>query len=120
MRLIRKHVWILALIIGPGIFRGAWDSPQRSRQPARFLDSLEKREEMIAMRDGVKLHTEIYSPKNAGEALPILMVAHALRNRQPGHRHQQHDLSLRGHVWRTATFLCFKIFAAGTAQRASS
>src|SRR6266478_5603309 len=28
----------------------------------------------IPMRDGVKLHTEIYSPKNAGEVLPILMV----------------------------------------------
>ena len=73
MRLIRKHVWILTLIIGPGMFAApAIRAAQQT--PARFLDSLEKREEMIAMRDGVKLHTEIYSPKNAGEALPILMV----------------------------------------------
>src|SRR5258705_587791 len=73
MSLIRKHVWILTLIIGPGTFAApAFRAAQQT--PARFLDSLEKREEMIAMRDGVKLHTEIYSPKNAGEALPMLMV----------------------------------------------
>ena len=27
---------------------------------------------MVAARDGVKLHTEIYSPKNASEPLPII------------------------------------------------
>src|SRR3984893_10410348 len=38
--------------------------------PALF----EKSEAMIAMRDGVKLHTELYSPRDAAEALPIVMV----------------------------------------------
>jgi uncharacterized protein len=33
----------------------------------------EKREAMIPMRDGVKLHTEIYTPKGAKEALPIFL-----------------------------------------------
>jgi putative CocE/NonD family hydrolase len=33
----------------------------------------EKREVMIPMRDGVKLHTEIYTPKGAKEALPIFL-----------------------------------------------
>jgi len=33
----------------------------------------EKKEVMIAMRDGVKLHTEIYTPKNAKEPLPIFL-----------------------------------------------
>src|SRR4029077_16753610 len=33
----------------------------------------DKTEVMIAAQDGVKLHTEIYSPKGAAEALPILM-----------------------------------------------
>ena len=28
---------------------------------------------MIPVRDGVKLHTEIYAPKNATEPLPILL-----------------------------------------------
>jgi hypothetical protein len=32
-----------------------------------------RREEMIPMRDGVKLHTLIFSPQNIAEALPILM-----------------------------------------------
>ncbi|HYL85070.1 MAG TPA: CocE/NonD family hydrolase [Candidatus Angelobacter sp.] len=32
----------------------------------------DKTEVMIATRDGVKLHTEIYSPKNAPEPLPIV------------------------------------------------
>ena len=41
----------------------------RPEFPALF----EKKEVMIAMRDGVKLHTEIYAPKNAKEALPIFL-----------------------------------------------
>src|SRR5579863_2952033 len=41
----------------------------RPELPALF----EKKEVMIAMRDGVKLHTEIYAPKNAKEALPIFL-----------------------------------------------
>src|SRR5262249_48485600 len=32
----------------------------------------DKREVMIPVRDGAKLHTEIYTPKNAKEPLPIL------------------------------------------------
>ena len=34
----------------------------------------ERREAMIPMRDGVKLHTEIYTPRNAREPLPMLML----------------------------------------------
>jgi len=41
----------------------------RPELPALF----DKKEVMIAMRDGVKLHTEIYAPKNAKEALPIFL-----------------------------------------------
>ena len=33
----------------------------------------DKREVLIAVRDGVKLHTEIYMPKDAKEALPIFL-----------------------------------------------
>jgi uncharacterized protein len=73
MRLILKRVWIWMLVIGSGIFvAAALRAAQQT--PRDFLNSLEKREEMIAMRDGAKLHTEIYSPKDAEQALPILMV----------------------------------------------
>jgi len=34
----------------------------------------ERREAMIPMRDGVKLHTEIYTPRDAREPLPMLML----------------------------------------------
>jgi putative CocE/NonD family hydrolase len=45
---------------------------QISARPA--LSALfDKREVMIPMRDGVKLHTEIYAPRDAKEALPIFL-----------------------------------------------
>ncbi|HUL17384.1 MAG TPA: CocE/NonD family hydrolase [Terriglobales bacterium] len=47
--------------------------PARAQQERRdFTKEFEKKEVMIRMRDGVKLHTEIYTPKNATEPLPIL------------------------------------------------
>jgi uncharacterized protein len=45
----------------------------RSQIQARdYSEMFDKTEVMIPVRDGVKLHTEIYTPKNATEALPIL------------------------------------------------
>jgi putative CocE/NonD family hydrolase len=41
--------------------------------PVDYSNLFDKNEVMIPMRDGVKLHTEIYTPKNVGEPLPILM-----------------------------------------------
>lgn len=35
--------------------------------------AFEKREVLIPMRDGVRLHTVIFTPRDAGEALPILL-----------------------------------------------
>ncbi|HET7105757.1 MAG TPA: CocE/NonD family hydrolase [Candidatus Acidoferrum sp.] len=55
-------VWI----VSPGVWGQGAAKPEL---PALF----EKKEVMIAMRDGVKLHTEIYTPKNAKEALPIFL-----------------------------------------------
>ena len=55
----------VVLIAGP--FRAAGQARED------YASLFEKREVMIAMRDGLKLHTEIYSPKNAAEPLPILM-----------------------------------------------
>ena len=45
--------------------------PQRQRP--NFAELFDKTEVMIPMRDGVKLHTEFYTPKNATEPLPILL-----------------------------------------------
>jgi putative CocE/NonD family hydrolase len=45
-----------------------------SNQPVVQNDvAFEKREEMIRMRDGVRLHTLIFTPKKSNEPLPIIM-----------------------------------------------
>ncbi len=43
------------------------------QQPFEFSKLFDKTEVMIPARDGTKLHTEIYTPKNAGEPLPIIL-----------------------------------------------
>ena len=68
MRTFQRFIGVLGLVWG--IAPGAWGQGMgRPDLPKLF----EKREVMIAMRDGVKLHTEIYTPKDAKEALPIFM-----------------------------------------------
>jgi putative CocE/NonD family hydrolase len=47
-------------------------SSRAQRKSPDYTELFDKREVMIPARDGVKLHTEIYTPKNASEALPIL------------------------------------------------
>jgi uncharacterized protein len=48
--------------------------PARAQQEGADYGKLfEKRDVMIPMRDGVKLHTEIYTPKHANEPLPIIL-----------------------------------------------
>ena len=41
-------------------------------QPAQPVATLTRVEQMIAMRDGVRLYTQIYTPQNATTALPIV------------------------------------------------
>ena len=69
MRHIFNSVWLAALataiFIAPG-FHAAQQLPD----PSSLFD---KRTAMIPMRDGVKLYTEIYTPKDARDPLPILM-----------------------------------------------
>src|SRR5271170_5449106 len=57
----------LALIFLP-FFGGA-----AQRQRLDFAAIFDKHEMMIPMRDGVKLHTEFYTPKNSTTPLPILI-----------------------------------------------
>lgn len=45
----------------------------REKMLQAIKDRYTKREVMIPMRDGVKLHTSIYEPKDQGEKHPILM-----------------------------------------------
>jgi uncharacterized protein len=59
-------VALLGILLAPSF----WAARQ---MPGDLAERFEKSEVMIPMRDGVKLHTEIYLPKDAAEALPILM-----------------------------------------------
>ena len=48
--------------------------PQPGSTGAKGLGPQKKRDVMIPMRDGVRLHTEIYSPRDSSEPLPFLFV----------------------------------------------
>ena len=47
---------------------------QETKKPAGYENIFDKSEAMIAARDGIKLHTEIYTPKKSSEPLPIIFV----------------------------------------------
>src|SRR5467141_4030866 len=72
MRLVPKRAGVLLMFAcAAAVFAPSFRAGQQS--PVDFAGLFDKREVMIPMRDGVKLHTEIYSPKEASEPLPILM-----------------------------------------------
>ena len=73
MRLVHRRAGMLLMVACFAVvFVGSRGLARQGR--VDYGEMFEKREAMIAMRDGVKLHTEIYTPKNASEALPMLMV----------------------------------------------
>jgi putative CocE/NonD family hydrolase len=62
-----RYVLVLSLLVLSTSFAGA-----QATQPATV--EFEKIEVMVPMRDGVKLHTLIFAPKQTTEPLPILMT----------------------------------------------
>jgi hypothetical protein len=73
MRLSHKRVGVLlAFVCAAVVLVPAFYAAPQTR--VDYAAVFEKSEAMIPMRDGVKLHTEIYSPKNASVEVPILMV----------------------------------------------
>src|SRR5260370_38956518 len=62
---LSSAVAFLAIRLG-----GAQEGEEKGKDWALLFD---KTEGMIAARDGVKLHTEIYAPRDAKEALPIVL-----------------------------------------------
>jgi putative CocE/NonD family hydrolase len=53
---------------------GAAGAQEEPASPQDLTKIFERKEALIPMRDGVKLHTEIYTPREGSEALPILML----------------------------------------------
>ena len=64
------RMWVFACALLLAVAANAQD--QKTARPD-LPKLFEKKEVMIKMRDGVKLHTEIYTPRDAQEPLPILM-----------------------------------------------
>src|SRR5574341_912477 len=62
-----NYLLVLSLIVLSTTFAGA-----QAQQPAAV--EFEKIEVMVPMRDGVKLHTLVFVPKQMTEPLPILMT----------------------------------------------
>jgi uncharacterized protein len=55
------------------LFTWAAGANAQQDRRAELAQMFDKREVMIPVRDGVKLHTEIYTPKDAKEPLPFLL-----------------------------------------------
>jgi putative CocE/NonD family hydrolase len=50
-----------------------WPASGRAQQQRDYSELFDRTEVMIPARDGIKLHTEIYLPKDAAAPLPILL-----------------------------------------------
>ena len=72
MRTVRQCAVAVLFFVIPTIL--LWPPRTSAQQPQRtdLAQLFDKTEVMIPARDGVKLHTEIYAPKNATEPLPFL------------------------------------------------
>ncbi|MGB9336425.1 MAG: CocE/NonD family hydrolase, partial [Candidatus Acidiferrales bacterium] len=74
-RLVRRALYLLfaagllAMIL---IMPGSRVAATQTAAPD-YSQTFNKTDVMIPMRDGVRLHTEIYAPKDAKEALPLLI-----------------------------------------------
>jgi putative CocE/NonD family hydrolase len=55
------------------VLPSSFPSFAQEQKPPDYSQIFDKTEVMIPARDGITLHTEIYSPKNAAEPLPILL-----------------------------------------------
>ncbi len=71
MNRLRKMIWVLAAVGLLAVAAGArGQEAERPDLPKLF----EKREVMIPARDGVRLHTEIYTPRDGNGPWPIILM----------------------------------------------
>ena len=65
------RVLALSTLLAAG---AVWSVPARTQEPGQRVDPFVVREEMIPMRDGVRLHTKIFVPREPREPLPFIML----------------------------------------------
>ena len=68
--IVGAQIFVLAGVLGLASVGYAQEEEEKGKDWSLLFD---KTDVMITVRDGVKLHTEIYAPKNAMEALPIVL-----------------------------------------------
>ena len=74
-RLLNLTLFVLLAIISPFAVSAQQTTltPQQQALADYIKDSYTKREVLIPMRDGIRLHTAIYEPKDKSEKYPILL-----------------------------------------------
>lgn len=65
---------LIGLLMAGVLLTFATGAQEEQSSRLDLLKLFERRDAMIPMRDGVKLHTEIYTPRDAREPLPMLML----------------------------------------------
>ena len=70
---LKKLLFVLMLVISSQMAISAQPAPTPSELETYIKENYTKREEMIRMRDGVRLFTAIYEPKNKTRQYPILL-----------------------------------------------
>ena len=73
---MRRGKWIFvafSLVFGAAL-RPRLAAHTTAEQPPTLVQLFTKQDEMIPMRDGVRLHTEIYIPRHAAGPLPFLLT----------------------------------------------
>ncbi len=64
---------VFAVFISFAVFAQPQQTPEQRELAQYIRDNYDKREVMVPMRDGVKLFTAIYTPKNRTDKFPILL-----------------------------------------------
>ena len=115
----RQRILLIAIAVVTAILFPLTST--HAQQPSRDYTALfDKIEVMIPARDGVKLHTEIYAPKNAGADLPILFERTPYGISSATHGYSSMLAPLRRNDLRRATSSPSRTFAAATARKANS
>src|SRR5579871_2938841 len=72
--MVHRASWLLAVIsIGAALTSRAGVSPQEQLPPNAEIGEYVGSDVMIPMRDGIKLHAEVWRPKGDSSKLPILL-----------------------------------------------
>lgn len=72
--MLTMRVRVLALSVALVAVAALSLMPVRTQDPGERVEPFVVREEMIPMRDGVRLHTKIFVPSAQREPLPLIML----------------------------------------------